>query len=124
MSRFQPGQIWQYNTRPGEESSRITIAKVEAHPKLGTIIHVQVKDVAIKSSKAPDGVSRVVSHLPFSEQALDKSVTAKEKDGAAPTGWEEGYGQWKSAVDSGKGGIWTIPVSEAIGSLEQILSKK
>ena len=35
MSRFQPGQVWQYNTRPGEESSRITIAKVEAHPKLG-----------------------------------------------------------------------------------------
>jgi hypothetical protein len=124
MSRFQAGQIWQYKTRAGEESSRLTIVKVEAHPKLGTIIHIQLKDVAIKSSKAPDGISRVVSHLPFSEEAVDKSVTTKEKDGTAPAGWEEGYGQWKSAVDSGKGGIWTIPVSEAIASLEHILSKK
>ena len=123
-SRFQPGQIWQYKTRPGEESSRLTIAKVESNPKLGTIVHIQVKDVAIKSAKAPGGLSKIISHLPFAEQALIDSVTVMEKDNGNPTGWEDGYKQWKSAFDAGKGGIWSITVSEAVSSMEQILSKQ
>lgn len=124
VTRFQPGQVWQYKTRPGEESSRLIIAKVESNPKLGTIVHIQVKDVAIKSAKAPGGVSKVVSHLPFAEQAISDSVTVMDKDAVSPTGWEDGYKQWKSAFDAGKGGIWSITVSEAVSSMEQILSKQ
>ena len=124
MSRFQPGQVWQYKTRPGEESSRLTIAKVESHPKLGTIIHIQVKDVAIKSPTAPGGVSKVISHLPYAEQSVADSVTTMEKDTITPTGWEDGYQQWKSAFDAGKAGIWTLTVSEAVSAMEQILGKQ
>jgi hypothetical protein len=124
MSRFQSGQVWQYKTRPGEESSRLTIAKVESNPKLGTIVHIQVTDVAIKSTKAPGGVSKVIYHLPFAEQALTDSVTVMEKGSVTPAGWEDGYKQWKSAYDAGKGGIWSITVSEAVTSMEQILSKQ
>jgi hypothetical protein len=123
MSRFQPGQIWQYKTRPGEEQSRLTVAKVESHPKLGTIVHIQVNDVAIKSPSAPGGVSKVISHLPYAEQTLADSVTIMDKDTVSPTGWEEGYEQWKSAFDAGKAGIWTISVSEAISAMEQAMGK-
>lgn len=124
MSRFQPGQIWKYKTRRGEESSRLTIAKVESNPKLGTIVHIQIKDVAIKSPTAPGGVSKVISHLPYAEQSLIESVTTMDKDTVSPTGWEEGYKQWKSAFDVGKAGIWSIPVSEAVSAMEQVLSKQ
>jgi hypothetical protein len=124
MSRFQPGQVWQYKTRRGEESSRLTIARVEPHPKLGTIVHVQIKDVAITSPTAPGGVSKVISHLPYAEQSLTDSVTTMEKDSVNPAGWEEGYKQWKSAFDAGKAGIWSIPVSEAVSAMEQVLSKQ
>ena len=124
MSRFQSGQVWQYKTRAGEESSRLIIAKVESNPKLGTIVHIQVKDVAIKSGKAPGGVSKLISHLPFAEQAISDSVTAMDKDTVNPTGWEDGYKQWKTAFDAGKGGIWSITVSDAISSVEQIVSKQ
>jgi hypothetical protein len=124
VTRFQAGQVWQYKTRPGEEQSRLTIAKVESDPKLGTIVHIQVKDVAIKSPKAPGGVSKVISHLPYSERALTDSVTTMEKDGVTPAGWEEGYQQWKSAFDAGKAGVWTITVSESVSAMEQILGKQ
>jgi hypothetical protein len=124
MSRFQPGQVWQYKTRPGEESSRLTIAKVESDPKLGTIIHIQIKDVALKSPTAPGEVRNVISHLPYAEQSLTESVTTMEKDRVNPTGWEEGYRLWKPAFDAGKGGIWCIPVAEAVAAMEEALSKQ
>jgi hypothetical protein len=123
MSRFQPGQVWHYNTRPGEESSRLTIAKVESHPKLGTIVHIQINDVAVKSPTAPGGVSKVISHLPYSEKSVADSVTTLETDAVTPTGWEEGYQMWKSAFDAGKAGIWSITVSEAVAAMEQVLGK-
>lgn len=123
MSRFQPGQVWQYKTRPGEEASRLTIAKVESHPKLGTIVHIQIKDVAIKSPTAPGGVSKLISHLPYAEQSLTDSVTTMEKDSVSPTDWEAGYEQWKSAFGAGDGGVWTIPVAEAVSAMEQAINK-
>lgn len=108
MSRFQPGQLWRYKARPGEEASRIAIAKVESHPKLGNIIHIQVTGVAIKSPTAPGGISRVISHLPYEELALRASVTAEEKPGAVADAWEQGYREWKSAFDAGKAGVWSV----------------
>jgi hypothetical protein len=69
-------------------------------------------------------LSKVISHLPYSERALADSVTTMEKDGVAPAGWEEGYQQWKPAFDAGKAGVWTITVSEAVSAMEQILGKQ
>lgn len=123
MSRFQPGQVWQYKTRPGEESSRLTIAKVESHPKLGTIVHIQINDVAIRNPTAPGGVSKVISHLPYAGQSVADSVTTLEKETVTPTGWEEGYQLWKTEFDAGKAGIWSITVLEAVSAMEQVLGK-
>ena len=123
MSRFQPGQVWHYKTRPGEESSRLTIAKVETHPKLGTIVHIQLNDVAVKSPTAPGGVSKVISHLPYAEQSVADSVTTLETDTVTPTGWEEGYQMWKSEFDADKAGIWSITVSEAVAAMEEVLGQ-
>ena len=124
MSRFQPGQVWHYKTRPGEESSRLTIAKVETHPKLGTIVHIQVTGVSIESPTTPGGLCEVISHLPYAERSVADSVTTLEADTATPTGWEDGYRQWKAAFDEGKAGIWTITVSETVAAMEQMLGKQ
>jgi len=40
-SKFHSGQVWQYNTRPNEKSSTLTILEVESVPKLGQIIHIR-----------------------------------------------------------------------------------
>lgn len=120
MPKLQAGQVWQFEHRPGEEGSRIKIAKVEVHPKLGTIVHIQVVGLAFKNPAAPRGVSDQISHLPYAEQAVIDSVTKKEKDADVVTGWEESYEIWRSADDAG---IWTIPVSEAITGMEVVFNQ-
>jgi hypothetical protein len=121
-SLFEPGQVWRYRSRPGEEGSRITVAKVEAHPTWGAIVHIQVTGLAIRSPMAPGGVSRIVSHLPYQEEALRASVTEMEPRAAEPEGWVEGYRQWKTAFDADRAGVWSIPVAEAIDAMEQAIS--
>jgi hypothetical protein len=123
MTKFQPGQVWRYNTRPDEAQSRLTILKVESHDKLGTIVHIAIEGVSVKAPAAPGGVSRVISHLPFGEDSLRKSVTELERSVERLPEYEEGYRQWKEAFDAGKGGIWTTPVSEAIAAMEQALNR-
>lgn len=124
MCRFQPGQVWRYKTRPGEESSRLTILRVESYPKLGRIVHIQVNDVALKNPKSAGDASTVISHLPYAEQSLAQSVTTLGRDNVTPEGWEDGYQHWKSELDAGTAGIWTIEVSEAVSAVEEVLGKQ
>jgi len=123
MSQFQPGQVWTYHTRPGEEDSRLTVVKVEPHDKVGTIVHIRVDGVAQKNPHAPDGVSRVIHHTPFAAEALQRSVIELVGDGPVPGSFEQGYAIWKQAFDSGKGGVFTITVAESITFCEEVLAK-
>jgi hypothetical protein len=124
MSRFKPGQVWIYHTRPGEEDSRLMVIKVEPHDKLGTIVHIRVEGVAQTNPHAPLGVSRVINHMPFAAEAIGKSVIElTASDVPVPTSFEEGYGFWKEAFDKGKAGVFTITVAESITLCEGILNK-
>jgi len=92
MSQFEAGQVWTYQTRPGEEDSRLTVVKVEQQDKLGTIVHIRVDGVAQKNPHAPDGVSRVIHHMPFDAEAIRKSVIELVASGVpVPDSFEEGY---------------------------------
>src|SRR4051794_1654276 len=121
MSRFEPGQVWSYHARPGEEASRLTVVKVEPHDKLGTIVHIRVDGVA---QKTPGGVSRVIRHMPFAEEAIAGSVVELLASGApVPASYEEGYRIWKEAFDEGKAGVFTVTVAESITFCEGVSSK-
>ena len=78
----------------------------------------------MKNSAAPGGVCKVISHLPYSEESLTKSVTVMDQENGKPEAWEDGYNEWKAAFEKGKAGIWKITVSEAITSMEKVLEKK
>jgi hypothetical protein len=124
MSQFEPGQVWTYHTRPGEEDSRLTIVKVEPHDKLGTIVHIRVDGVAQKNPHAPGGVSRVIHHMPFAAEAISKSVIELAASGVpVPASFERGYGLWKAAFDNGKAGVFTLTVAESIAFGEEALNK-
>lgn len=124
MSRFEAGQVWSYHTRPGEEDSRLTVVKVESHDKLGNIIHIRVEGVAQKNPHAPDGVSRVIHHMPFAEEAVSKSVVELlAGDAPIPMSFEEGYNIWKQSFDKGKAGVFTLTVAESISFCETALNK-
>jgi hypothetical protein len=52
------GQVWSYKTRPGEESSRVLINKIEAMPKLGKVFHISVSAVKVKNPQIAGGFSQ------------------------------------------------------------------
>lgn len=119
--KYAPGQIWKYATRAGEGESRLTILRIDDEPNAGRIVHVSIKGIAIKSPASRDGVADFIAHLPFAETAVDRSVTELERS-AEPPELPEGYATWRSAFDTGKGGVWTLPVAEAIDALETALN--
>jgi hypothetical protein len=116
------GQIWKYKTRPGEDGSRLTILKTESHPKLGGIIHIAVDGLRMKNPLASGGMSSMVGHMPYQEAALRASLVGVA--GQSPDAPDlDGYKIWKDAFDQGKAGIWSIPLSEAIGAMEKIANQ-
>lgn len=47
-SKYEPGQVWSYHTRPGEEASRLTVLRVEPYGKPGDLaVHVRVDGVSV-----------------------------------------------------------------------------
>ena len=116
-STFQPGQVWRYHARPGEDSSTLTVLKVETHPKTGVIVHVGVTGVHVRTPGS-DYTSEL-GHLPISEDALRRSVTTKVRDGAPTDRGTDGYQEWRRAFDSGRGGVFTTTVAECVAFVEQ-----
>ena len=56
--------------------------------------------------------------MPFAEAAVTRSVLNLVAQGDPPR-ISEGYTLWRQAFDEGKGGVFTIPVSEAVSFVEQ-----
>ena len=114
MSKYKPGQIWTYKTRPGEEASRLTIVKVEPHDEIDVIIHVYISDVSIDCPSAPDGVVRNIHHSPYTEGAINRSVKELESETSDFPDYQEGYAVWKEGFDQGEAGVFDINVSEGV----------
>lgn len=120
-SEFKVGQQWNYKTRPGEENSTLVVLKVETAPGWKNIVHVGVTGLKIKT---PQGTQDTVPHMPFDESAIRNSVTTKVGDSGKLTNFQEGYGLWRDAASAGKGGVFTISVAEAVGTIEEGLKGK
>src|SRR5687768_7392447 len=73
-SKFATGQVWKYKNRPGEDSSTLTILRIEYYAQ-DTIVHIRVDGVNVYSPKAMGGYTHSLLHLPYSPEALRKSVT-------------------------------------------------
>ena len=122
-SKFKVGQKWSYRARPGEESSYFIIVKIDNDPKLGRIIHISMRGLKIKNPRSPDGLSEVVSHMPFAEEAIEKSEVKLLQEKVDLPDFEEGYRMWREAFDAGRGGIYTITVAEAVTVMESVLNR-
>jgi hypothetical protein len=121
MQLLEAGQIWTYQTRAGEETSRIVICRVDEFPS-GQIAHIQVSGLHLKNTHVPAGHSSLIGHMPFSSPVLRKSLIQLEPARADIEEFEDGYQEWRKAFDQGKAGVWTIPVREAIAHMESALN--
>lgn len=119
--KFKAGQVWSYQTRSSEEKSTIRILKVENYEEAGTVIHIALDNLHIKDSEGKE--HNYISHLPFSKEALSKSVLTMIKENEPLPDFQDGYETWKSAFDAGKAGIWSLTVSEALKYMEEALIK-
>ena len=91
--------------------------KVEALPKVGTIIHVRVDHIRLRNCTGgpePDNFQ----HMPFTRDAMERSITKLEKDGVDIPDLG-GYEQWRADC----GGVYTITLAEAIKVAEYTFNK-
>jgi hypothetical protein len=124
VQTFDVGQIWVYRARPGEPESRVLICRVESDDKLGRIVHIQVNGLRLKNKHAAGGYSDNIAHMPYSEDALKRCVTVVDSRTASlPASFEEGYKEWRQAFDEGKAGVWTLPLDEAISTMEEAMNQ-
>lgn len=121
--KYKVGQIWEYETRKGEEKSTMTIVGVEKNKKLGTIINIYVGGLKIKNPNADNGLSEEIQHLPFSKEAIDKSVTKLIGTTKKIPDYKDGYDEWRTAFDNGKAGVFSITVKESIDVMEKTLDQ-
>lgn len=122
-SKYKVGQVWSFKSRPSEPNAKLTIVKIESDGKLGNIIHVRVDSVKIKTSAEPVKYTHLVSHMPFSEAAIDSSVTGKQGELAELPDFQEGYTEWRNSFETGKAGVFSIPVGKSVEYMEMTMLK-
>ncbi|MFN3312778.1 MAG: hypothetical protein ACK46Q_04855 [Hyphomonas sp.] len=106
------GQIWSIKDA-STPSTQITIERIELYAS-DSVVHISVEGVPI-STFIVDGVPHVrigaIGHMPFEKSALLESLDQLQQTEAEGSAFfEQGYLQWKKD----KGGIFSIPVSQAI----------
>jgi hypothetical protein len=121
QTRFSPGQIWSYKTRPQDAGSLIKIYRTET---LGSgdrkiaVYHISMIGLSLgKSSR-----DQQIGHLPVSIETLDMSVTKLLKsDRKFPDASEvdEGIAIWRKD----EGGVFTISLSEIVDVVEKSIPK-
>ncbi len=118
-SSFAPGQVWRYRTRPGAEGSLLIVGAVDRAPQIGLVVHIKLVDVAIKSPGLHGGVASVLTHLPMTEEALLRSVTAPVDTSLSMNGFEGGYNNWLDAYEGDEVHVYLKSVAEALDKIEQ-----
>ncbi len=116
------GQVWAYDTREGEEQSRLLILKVEdldGHQ----IVHVAVSGLMITRGNPPEAVIQMIQHMPFDGAAVKASLVRQEGFLEVPSGLLEGYSMWRTAYEKGEAGVYTISIADAVNSMEIVLNQ-
>ena len=118
-SIYKPGQMWSYQTRPGEEKSTFIVLKVENHPVFGNIVHIALDNLKLNCRANPDDCTvSQAQHLPFSEAAITKSAVKMLKENVALPDYREGYDIWREAFDAKRAGIYTASIADAVKTME------
>lgn len=86
------------------------------------MVHVQLN--GLNSKSAPDKKDgSTASHLPFSEEAVEASVTdLLAIRQPLPEDYKEGYNMWREAFLAGKAGVFTAPAASVVDMIEEMMS--
>lgn len=117
-TKFRVGDVWEYDNRPGESSSRVTILKIDHSPEVGIIVHVAVDQLTWQDCQN-NPISQQVPHMPFARRSLEVSLKRRTASNQALPDYREGYRQWREAYSSKNAGIYIIAVKDAVSVAEK-----
>jgi len=115
---YEVGQVWSYQTRPQEPKSALMIMRIDNSTDLGEVIFIRLFNLNFNSAKGMVSVP-VLSPLPFTRAALDRSVVklmrkmdrVEQSDGA--------YTKWKQAhLEGKKVAVYNRPVAQVLPEIE------
>lgn len=118
---YQVGQVWEYETRVGEQNSRMTIVALTEHEQHGLIVNISLDNLRIPYAHSEDGFLNGLSHSPCSVEAIDNSVISLLGIVDELPDFQEGYNEWKTALDAGKAGVFGGTIKEIISTIEKII---
>jgi len=120
---FEEGQIWRYQTRPGEEASRLFIARIDRGVGTQTIYHIYLDGLKLKNPLYEGGVQDHLPHAPVTRQSLEASVTELLEENATMPDIAEGYATWLLAFEKGQAGFFTLPVNQIVQHIEDAFAQ-
>lgn len=120
---FREGQIWRYQTRPGEEGSRLFIARIDRGLGTQSIYHIYLDGLQLKNPLYPGGVQDHLPHAPVTRQALEASVIELLESNAKMPDISEGYAEWLLAFEKGQTGVFTIPAKQIVQVFEDAFAQ-
>ena len=121
---YGEGQIWSYETRPGEEESRLYIARIDHDLPGSPIYHLTIVGLKIELPSGDGPIQDRLPHIPVDTSTLDSSVVALIGVVPNPPDVSEGYAIWREAFDAGRAGVFNIPVSDIIQIVEDTLGQR
>jgi hypothetical protein len=122
-TNFEVGQVWSYRTRPGEDASRLYIARIDRNLGSQPIFHLYIDGLKLKNPLAEGEVQDHLPHVPVSRQTLEASVIALQQENVLPPDISEGYVIWREAFERGEAGVFTLSVQQLIQYIEDAFNK-
>jgi hypothetical protein len=120
---FEEGQIWHYQARPGEEASRLFIARIDRGIGTQTIYHIYLDGLKLKNPLYEGGVQDRLPHAPVTRRSLETSVTELLEENATMPDIAEGYAAWLLAFEKGQAGVFTLPVNQIVQHIEDAFAQ-
>lgn len=114
-----PGQIWSYDTRPGEGASTIQILHVERGTPLGDVYFVSVRALDVKRLGRKIR-STEVWPLVFTREALAHSLTSYQWSQKVDRSFLNQLDHWLLEAREGHAAerTFSVPVKEALHQIE------
>ena len=110
-SMFRAGQVWAIKAPTDQPNATLTVLRVENDGKVGTIIHIAVSGVSYGNGHT------TIQHLPFTQAAVERSITTIERHFGPIPDFALGYRRWREEWDAGSGDVFSITVADAIDAV-------
>ena len=118
---FAVGQVWTYESRPGEEKSTAIVGAISVSALQELVVHVKVVGVHVGQAAHPWGIHSEITHIPIFAGCFAESVLVRSLGTPDLSGFQEGYEEWQHERTYGDAGIFDVSLSEAIGLIEKTI---